>query len=336
MEGVLERGQMIAAPPLGYCIDWSRGRPGDGHVGGARWAIDPPQADLMRELFARRAAGESVYSLAKSLNLRGVPTPRRARDGGPGYWRGATISRMLANPIYRGLFVYQGSAYTRMKMRRKWQQPKLTPYAREAFRLVSDELWAKCNPAPGERKLRGGRKHVLAGLLVCGACESTLCIVTSRTSETLHCATCEQAVRVGALASWVGYTSVPAATLALKAALKELVAGPALEEFRRRLKARLVEGPGAEEAHLRAKLQQLSSARQKLLQLSVGTNPSAWTLSRGSWPLCRLSSKRYRPGCSAWRPSARRSAHRPSRSRLPFGWSRCSTACSAANRFLTR
>ena len=99
MEGCLERGWMIAAPPFGYTTDWSLGRPGDGHEGGARWIVDPVNAALVREMYVRRAQGLSVHKLARWLNETGVSTPRLGRDKQPSYWRGATISRMLANAI---------------------------------------------------------------------------------------------------------------------------------------------------------------------------------------------------------------------------------------------
>jgi site-specific DNA recombinase len=270
MEGLLERGGMIGAPPFGYRVDWTRGPSRD--PPGARWAIDEATADVVRELYRMRKAGHSVAALAKHLNTKGIPSPRCGRDKKPAFWRPGSVHRLLANPIYKGVFLYQGSAYTRARLKRRRETPKPKAYAREQFRLVTDALWAACNPSDGTRRIRGGTRHVLAGFLVCGECGCTLSVGGVEPALGLHCPSCEQAVRVGARKTFIGYTSVNAATRALKAALSALIQGPALDEFRERLRARVTAGPADEEARVKVDVQRLATARDRLLRLA--TNPA--------------------------------------------------------------
>lgn len=60
---------------------------------------DETEAPIVRELFRRAAAGQSLRELAAWLNARGVAT----RCNGP--WTSGTISRLLRNPIYVGQLV---------------------------------------------------------------------------------------------------------------------------------------------------------------------------------------------------------------------------------------
>lgn len=268
MEGLLERGGMIAAPPFGYRVDWSLPERKPGHFG-ARWAIDPTQAEVVREMYALRKSGLSVNRIAALLNERGLPSPRAGRKGQHSYWRGATISRMLGNSIYRGEFLYQGSAFTRAKHRQRRSEPEVKAYPREQFRLVSDELWEACNPPAGEPRIRGGVKHVLASFVRCGDCNSVLSLKPTKSSTSLVCPGCEQAVKVGVRTEYMGYTSAQAALLALRAVLGQLMTGPVLAEFRSRLRARLCAPKTDEEARLRAEVHQHKAGQQRLLRLAA-------------------------------------------------------------------
>lgn len=266
MHGVLQRGGMIAAPPYGYRIDWTPPAPGTKREG-ARWAVDPVEAVLVQEVYAMRKAGQSANRIAAELNGRGLPPPRAHQAKGKPFWRGATVARMLGNPIYKGQFAYRGSAWTLHKLRKRRQPPEVIVFERPQFRLVSDELWAACNPPRREERVRSGARHLLAGLVNCGDCRQLLCIKVSRTSKTLVCPCCEQAVKVGARTAYMGYSSAEAATRALRAVLRELAEGSFVAEFRRRLRARL-EAPADEEvSRLLEQRRQLGGSYQRLMQL---------------------------------------------------------------------
>lgn len=152
MRGVLERGGMIAAPPYGYRIDWTKSEPGLGHEG-ARWAIDPVESGVVQEIFAMRRSGRSVNSIARELNARGLLPPRASQAKGQPFWRGASISRMVCNSIYKGEFSYGGSAWTRHLAKKRRKKLEVKVFSRPHFRLVSDELWSACNPERKEERV---------------------------------------------------------------------------------------------------------------------------------------------------------------------------------------
>ncbi|WP_350029058.1 recombinase family protein [Caballeronia sp. GAFFF1] len=51
--------------------------------------------------------------------------PRPPRHEERGYWRPATVLQLLANTIYRGSFIYNGSAYSKAMARK--EKRKLEP-----------------------------------------------------------------------------------------------------------------------------------------------------------------------------------------------------------------
>ncbi len=265
MEGLLLRGFMISPPAFGYCLDEARFAPGV-ESEGARWAIHPENASLVVEMYERRKAGWSVNKIAKDLNARGIPSPRVGRGGRKSHWRGATIHRLLHNTIYRGVFSYQGSGHTRAKLARRRETPNVVEYPREQYRLVSDELWGACNRPPRPR-MRHGVMHVLAGFVQCGDCSALLSRRPTNTGASLNCPQCDQNVRVGGQESCLGYTSEKAAMLALQRALSELVQGDVLTEFRSRLKARLEAPKSDEEVKLKAEVERLRAAADRLMRL---------------------------------------------------------------------
>ncbi len=143
MIGQLERGYMIATPAFGYLL--KREFDEQGNRIGSRWLIDEAEAIVVRDIFERRARGESMHEIARELNKSGVPTRRKARTADGGYWRPAAVRNLLSNCIYKGVFIWNGS--TTAKARAKSEGCDLEPmhYMRPELRLVSDELWSRCN-----------------------------------------------------------------------------------------------------------------------------------------------------------------------------------------------
>ena len=268
MQGLLEQGFMIAAPPYGYRLGNQRVDEHGKRPKGAQWVIDDAGAEVVRRIFASRKSGLSSASIARGLNDKGVACPRTNGTKRPGYWRPATIHRMLGNRIYKGQFVYQGSAFTRAKLAKRREVPKLTVYERPQFRLVDDALWDACNGTLKSQRLRGGTKHLFASMVDCGDCGCKLSVGGSASSRTLHCPQCEQAVRVGERDAFIGYTSVGAARQALEHALRALFTGPVREEFAARLRARLTAAPSEEDGRLKAKRSELEVSCDRLLQLA--------------------------------------------------------------------
>ena len=133
---------------------------------GSSWVICASEAEVVRGMFRQRVEGRSVARIARELNQRGVAPPRGGigkNRGAPGYWRAGSVYRLLGNPIYRGIFVWNGSATARDRARREHRQLEPVEYARPQLRLVEDYSWFACNQR-GPGQYRAGRKHLLSGL----------------------------------------------------------------------------------------------------------------------------------------------------------------------------
>lgn len=188
MVGQLERGYMIATPAFGY--DLKREFDAQGNRIGTRWVINPQEADLVRQMFERRKAGQSMHQISQWLNDLGVPIARKSRKADGGYWRPSRIRNLLSNTIYRGEFVWHGSTTFRNRVEKRGDAVTERRYSRPELRLVSDETWALCNTKTNRRSGYGGGKHALAGLVSCGCCGGTLVLTSKSRCRSLYCANC--------------------------------------------------------------------------------------------------------------------------------------------------
>lgn len=116
---------------------------------------DPAEAEVVRDVFARFARGDSLRSITTHLNRSGVPCPKisGAQDG----WYDMRLRQMLANPGYVGLRTHQGEVVGDAS----WV-PLIDP---ETWAKVSERLTAQ-EGAPHSR----AAKHLLSGLVRCGRC----------------------------------------------------------------------------------------------------------------------------------------------------------------------
>lgn len=116
--------------------------------------IIPDEAALVRDLFQRFAAGESLRGLARFLNESGVPTRRGGR------WVASTLLTLLRNPRYAGRAVYKGEA---------------TGHPGEWDAIVDDDLFDSVQARledPRRKTNREGtaRKWLGSGMFECGVC----------------------------------------------------------------------------------------------------------------------------------------------------------------------
>ncbi len=268
MVGQLERGYMLADAAFGYELDRQFGEAGK-HVG-TNWKIDEAQAEWVRQIFQRRANGQSMHALAAWLNESGVPTGRRKkRNEDGGHWRASRVKTLLANQIYKGIFVWHGSTTYAARMKAKDQQVVTVDYPRPHLRIVSDELWDQCNAKRGTRALYGGGIHPMAGLINCGCCGRKLSLTAaSKRGQSVYCAACTEAK------SSTGDTERLTTTVALTGlqqlfthVLHSFISGPFVQEFRTALAQRLNGDVGQELKELERQLQALKLKEKKLLNL---------------------------------------------------------------------
>lgn len=114
---------------------------------------DPDSSMIVQEIVRRVLAGESIYSVARNLNERGVPAPKG------GQWLGANLQRLICNPTYIGRRVYRGEVQPGVET--KW--PAILAEA-EHYQLLAmfDD--------PARRKYRQDTRvrHLGTGLFRCG------------------------------------------------------------------------------------------------------------------------------------------------------------------------
>ena len=270
MEGVLKRGGMVGYPPFGYTLDEKLD---DSTGNGATWSIHEENAKLVRFMFEARASGRSYQWIATEMQKRGVPCPRRARTVEGGYWRASTVKQLLMRTIYRGMFVWNGSEYTKYKSRKENKVVEQVEYPRPELRLVDDELWKKVQGIPG-KTIRRGFKHPLVHRVRCGLCGNTCTLKHSAVKvKMLYCASCDLKKRAGLLRDQLLEIGAKAAMAVIQAALQEVVQTDVREAYKAIL-TEVASRDNKEHLHsTRSKFEQLDKQIKglaRLLTLGVG------------------------------------------------------------------
>jgi site-specific DNA recombinase len=279
MVGQLERGFQIAQAPFGYRA--FKEASASGREIGTKWLIYEPEAAIVRQMYQWRYDGMSCGGIARSLQDLNIATPGAARKSAPPYWRQASVHRILQNTIYRGIFIWNGSTFAKAIARKRQRQVEPVEYGRPQLRIVDDAEWYECNRsrvAISGLRPRGGGRHLCAGLVRCGDCQSLLSVQSGKVNKSMTCAVCEQKARIGLLDVKVRYTSTKAARLALEWVLEPLFSGPVREEFNSRLAARLVDGPQKELEEIATRLKEVDVTidRIQTFMLNPTTDPGAW------------------------------------------------------------
>ncbi len=138
---------------------WMGGVPPVGYVAKDRTlAIDPKQAERIREIFRRYLKLDCVQKLKAELDRRGWLTPprlsrRKNASGGRPFSRGH-LYRILSNPIYTGRIPHKKETYA-------GSHPAIIDTA--LWQQVQDRLATNCQ---GHRtRVRAAHKSLLCGLL---------------------------------------------------------------------------------------------------------------------------------------------------------------------------
>jgi site-specific DNA recombinase len=154
--------------------------------------IEPDEAAVVRDLFEKYAAGESLMDLLRGLTGRKAPADGAAKKGAPG-WSKSLLHAMLRNERYAGRFVWN---------KRKWMKDPASGKRRCVSRpeaewvrterpdlaIVSPDLWGRVqarhagNARPSNRK-RESTGYALSGLLRCGVCGGAMSVVSRRLKE---------------------------------------------------------------------------------------------------------------------------------------------------------
>ncbi len=143
MRGMLDNAEKckINGPiPYGYYSD-------NGY-----FAVNPEEADVVREIFHKAADGEHLIDIAESLNSRGILTRQK------GKWSGRSFQSILKNERYTGTYIFD-------KIRIENGIPAII--SKDLFMEVNEKLKTKPNP---QGRHRANGDYLLSGKLYCGEC----------------------------------------------------------------------------------------------------------------------------------------------------------------------
>ena len=156
-----------------------------------RLVVDPEAAEVVREIFSRRIAGQSCQNIADDLNALGVLSPMEyKRSKGinfkTGYqvqskakWSARAVLRILENEVYLGIMTQGKRTTPNYKVRTvverppdAWMRVEGTHEAiisREDFQLAARLKEKDTRKAPGTSAV-----YPLSGLVCCGDCKSNM------------------------------------------------------------------------------------------------------------------------------------------------------------------
>ncbi len=176
MAGVIRDGRNAGGRAYGYAP--VPGKPG-------ALAIVEAEAEIVRRVFEEFVAGATARAIAHGLNADGILPPRGRRWNASSFngsaARGAGI---LRNPLYVGRIVWNKSRMIKdpdsgRHVSRANDRDAQQSAARPELAIVSAELWAAAQQRLAARtRLRPEQqrapRHMLSGLLRCGACGAGL------------------------------------------------------------------------------------------------------------------------------------------------------------------
>jgi hypothetical protein len=132
----------------------------------------PIEAEYVRELFRRFAAGEGLFPLAKWMTACGQRTHRGNE------FENRTVEYILRNPVYIGKLRWNPAG----RSRRDFDDPNIILADGSHEPLISRELWDAVQKRMAEVKAlhpyhgrpASDRHHWLCGIVRCAACGATL------------------------------------------------------------------------------------------------------------------------------------------------------------------
>jgi site-specific DNA recombinase len=162
-------GRPAGKPPFGYrrLINSETGRT-DG------WAIDEQAGPVVRDAVRRVLAGESLWSICRDLDARGVPGPQSQRNAAS-RWRAQHLRQMLSSPSYAGLRQHQGQVVGKGR----WEALITEEDHQKLLALFAD-------PARRLTTHRGSEpRHLLSGIARCGECREAMRWIAPKSEKKL-------------------------------------------------------------------------------------------------------------------------------------------------------
>lgn len=179
----------------------------------ARWEVEPTESKIVRRLFELVGAqGYTLAGVCRELKSQGIRTRK-----GNAVWDPQTVRGILINPAYFGEARFGKERLTERKPGRRVKRgdPQVPRQAKVATAtpleeqimirvpaLVSKSLFEEVRNRMNENRVRQrqrqeGPKHLLSGLLICGACGSAYCHHGGRRHHYYRCIGTDRYRRAG-------------------------------------------------------------------------------------------------------------------------------------------
>jgi site-specific DNA recombinase len=190
LEGLALRGRSTGGRCFGYKTIREKS--------GVLLEVNEGEAAVVRRIFEMSAAGQSLKTIARTLNAEGVKPPRPRVRKRYATWCPTAIREMLRRELYIGRVVWNRSRFVKApgsnkRLRRLRPPNEWITVERPELRVVSDELWlrvqrrvswlkaryANCG-RPGLLTRAASNRYLLSGFLSCGICGADLIIVAGR------------------------------------------------------------------------------------------------------------------------------------------------------------
>ncbi len=204
LEGRMTKGLSTGGRLLGYrTIPIPDGR---GGTNGATIEIHEDERKVVERIFREYAAGHSLLSIARRLNLEGVPVLRPSRRNRKRGWVCSTVRAILHNAAYIGKWAYMRREWRRDpetgKRRYKKREEGVIVQEPPHLRIIDDELWnavhgrlsavrakyAGSSSAPKGRAVAGRiTRYPFSGLLVCACCDTPMVICGGSSQRYYRC-----------------------------------------------------------------------------------------------------------------------------------------------------
>lgn len=150
-------------------------------TGGRAYGYRDHEGEIVKEVFRRYAAGESLKVIVSDLNRRSVPSPgatwRRTERAAHGRWLVSALHALLQNERYVGRLIWNRSAWHKdpdTGKRHRVERPPSEWVIQEIEPLIDQDTWgsvqARFSPTGSGRG--GVPRYLLSGLLECAICGS--------------------------------------------------------------------------------------------------------------------------------------------------------------------
>ena len=169
--------------------------------------INPDEVDIVKRIYKEFIQGKSLNKIMEGLNIDKVPTKR----GYTGGWNISSISRILKNEKYTGLWVWRKWKNVRDPMSGKIkkiprpEKEQLSSFKKELV-IIDKDTWQKAQKRwqelegayPIRKKKKNGNMcqksyvtsnppHLLAGLMKCHLCESAIVLISGKAGGYYGC-----------------------------------------------------------------------------------------------------------------------------------------------------